>query len=126
MQDRGSLGHSAKNVAAHQTVAHLRCGSKLPLLLMVYCGNFHTTSNGCTHFFNDLLQRSLDTIVNTFDHTRTKFYTHRGAGGNHFCAGSQAGGFLIDLNGRGVTLHGQDLTDQSLGAYTDHVGHIGI
>ncbi len=33
---------------------------------------------------------------------------------------------LLDLNVGGVTLHGQDLTDQPLGAHTDHVGHIGV
>ena len=46
--------------------------------------------------------------------------------GDHLGTGAEAGGLFIDLNGSLIAGHIQDLSDQTLGAHTDHVRHIGI
>ena len=126
MQHRGRLRHRAQDVAAHHLVADLGGGGEVPLLLMVQGGDFHAPGDAGAHLLHDLLQRALDAVVDALDHARAKLHAHGRAGGDHLRAGSKARSLLIDLDGGGIALHRQDLADQALGAYTDHVGHIGV
>ena len=43
-----------------------------------------------------------------------------------YSARTQAGGLLVDLDGGGVAVHGEDLADEALLTHADHVGHIGV
>ena len=126
MEHNGRLLNCAQNVAADDLIAHLGHRVELPLLLVVHGGDLHAAGDAGTHLLHDLLQRTLDSVINALDHAGAKLHAHRRAGGLHLGAGAQTRGLLIDLDVGGVTLHGQDLTDQALGADTDHVGHIGV
>ena len=126
MEHHRRLGDGADDVAAHHLVANGGGGGELPLLLLVQGGDFHATGDAGAHLLHDLLQGALDAVIDTLDHAGAQLHAHGGAGGLHHGAGAQAGGLLIDLDGGGVALHGQNLADQPLGAHTDHVGHIGV
>ena len=73
-----------------------------------------------------LLQRALDAVIDVLDHAGAQLHAHGGAGGHHLGARAQAGGLLVDLDGGGVAVHGEDLTDETLGTHAHHVGHIGV
>ena len=126
VEHNGSLGHGADDVAAGDLVAGLGGGGEVPLLLPIHGGNLHAAGDVGAHLLHDLLQRTLDTVVDALNHAGSKLHAHRSAGGDHVGSGAQAGGLLIDLDGGGVALHGQDLADQTLGSHADHVGHIGV
>ena len=126
MEHNGRLLDRAQDVTADDLIAHLGHRVELPLLLVVHGGDLHAAGDAGTHLLHDLLQRTLDAVINALDHAGAKLHAHRRAGGLHLGAGAQTRGLLIDLDVGGVTLHGQDLTDQALGADTDHVGHIGV
>ena len=102
-----------------------RC-RKVPLLLPVQGGDLHAPGDIGSGLLPDLLQGTLDTVVNVFNNAGAQLHAHGRTGGLHHCAGAKAGSLLIDLDGGRVTLHGEDLADQALGSYTDHVRHIGI
>ena len=75
---------------------------------------------------DDLLQRTLDAVVNIFDDAGSEFHAQGRAGGLHLRPRSQAGGLLIDLDGGPVAGHRQDFADQPLIAHADGVLHVGV
>ena len=65
-------------------------------------------------------------VVDIFNDARAQLHGQGGAGGLYHRAGAQAGGLLIDLDGGGVAVHGEDLADEALIPHPDHVGHVGV
>src|SRR5699024_1155386 len=127
VEHHGGLGDGADDVAALHFIPGLGHGSELPQLLGVDGGNLHATGQAVApHHLHDLLQGSLDSIVDILNHAGAQLHAHGVTGGYHLGAGAQAGGLLVDLNGGGIPVHGEDLTDEALGTHTDHVGHVGV
>ena len=126
VQHNGSLLHGADDVAAADLVAGLCHRDKVPQLIGVQGGHFHAAGQVGAGLFHDLLQRTLDAVVDILDQTGAKLHAQGSAGGFHRGAGSQAGGLLIDLDGGPAAGHGQDLADQALVAHAHHIGHIGV
>ena len=69
---------------------------------------------------------ALDTVIDILQHTGAKLHGQRHTGRLDFRAGTETGGLLVDLDGRAVTGHIQDLADQALLADTHNVGNVGI
>ena len=127
MEHHAGLLHGAQHIAAGDLVARFGHGIELPFLFPVQGGHLYAAGQVVApRLFHDAFQRTLDTVVNIFDDTGAQLHGHGRAGGLHRRAGAQAGGLLIDLDGRGVAVHGEDLTDQALLSHPDHVGHIGV
>lgn len=99
---------------------------ELPLLLAVQGGHLDASCDGGAGDLHDLLQGTLNAVVNIFQQAGAQFHGQGCAGGNNFRAGADAGGFLVDLNCGGIAVHRQNFTDQMLFAYSDHVCHIGV
>ena len=100
--DAGLL-HRAQHVAARHLVARLGHGGETP-----------TSSPGpgrapprprgrllLPAFFTNVLQGTLDAVVDVLDQARAQLHGQGGAGGLHLRAGAQAGGLLIHLDGGG-------------------------
>ena len=126
VEDGGGLLDGADDVAAHHLVALLGGGHEVPLLLPVQGGDLDAAGDGGAGDLHDALQGALDAVVDVFDEAGTQLHGQGGAGGLHRRAGTQAGGLLVDLDGGGVAVHGEDLTDEALLAHADHVGHVGV
>ena len=110
-----------------QRVAGLYGGNKLPFFITFQGRNLNTplqvVASGRLH---DIIQRSLDPVINTGDQARPEFHRQRNLHRFHRFPRSESGGLLIYLNGGFVSVHLNYLTDQTLAAYTDHVEHVGI
>ena len=127
VEDGVGLLDGADDVAADDLGAGLHGGGKLPLLLPVQGRHFHAAGQVVAlHLLHDDLQGTLDAVVDILNQAGAQLYGQRGAGGDHFRPGTQAGGLLVNLDGSGIAGHGEDLADQALLAHTDHVGHVGL
>ena len=126
VEHHSGLLDGADDIAADDLGTGSDHGIKVPLLLPVQGRNLHTAGDVGAYLLHDLLQRTLDTVVDALDHAGAQLHAHGGAGGDHLGTGAQARGLLVNLDGGGVALHGQDLTDQPLRAHANHVGHIGV
>ena len=116
----------ADDVAAGDLVAGLGSGLKLPLFLTVQRGHLNASCDGGAGELHDLLQGALNTVVNIFQQAGAQLNGQGRAGGDYFRTGADAGGLFVDLNRGGVAVHRQNLTDQMLLAYSDHVCHVGV
>ena len=126
MFDRGRLLHGAKEVAALQDVTFLRRGHEFPGLFPGERRYGNASGDGVAGKLADLRQRTLDAVVDAFQHARSQFDGQRIAGRFDRCAGSQSGGLFIDLDGGAVARHIQDLADQVLFADPDDVRDVGV
>ena len=126
MQNRFGLRHGAQDVAGDDAVAHGGGGGKVPQLFTVQRRHLDAAGDVAAHPADDLLQRTLDAVVDVLDQAGAQLHAQGRAGGDHIGAGAQAGGLLIHLYGGSVTGHIQDLPDQLLGAYAHHVRHVGV
>ena len=100
---------------------------ELPDLVAVEGGNLHTAGEEvAAGLFDDLVQRTLDTVVDRADQSGSEFDGKRYLHGFNGLAGAEALRFLIDLNGSFVSVHFDDLADQTLLADTDNVKHVGV
>ena len=122
----GGFLDGADDVAAGDGVTDLGGGDEVPLLLSVQRGDLDASCDGGAGDLHDLFQGTLDAVVNIFKQAGAKLNGQRSAGGDHFRAGADAGGLLIDLDRCGVTVHVQNLADQVLFAYSNHVCHVGV
>ena len=120
------LGNGAQYVTGRHTVADPGHGSELPQLLPVQRRHLDAAGDVGAHTAHDLLQRTLDAVINILDQAGTQLHAQRRAGGDHIRAGAEARGLLVYLNGSPVTGHIQDLSDQLLLAYAHHVRHAGV
>ena len=126
MQHRGGLLNGADDVARVQLVAGLRNGLEMPFLFVVEGGHVDTSFEVGARDLHDLVQRTLDAVVDRADQTGTELNGERSAGGLHGFAGAESGGFLIYLNGGAVAVHFYDFADQTLPADAHNVEHIGV
>ena len=126
VEDGGGLLDGADDVAALHLVAGLGGGLEVPVLLAVQGRDLDAAGNGGAGDLHDALQGPLDAVVDIFDQAGAQLHRQGGAGGFYRRAGAQAGGLLIDLDGGGVPVHGEDLADEALLAHADHVGHVGV
>ena len=122
----GGFLHGTDDVAGHHRVARFHRGDKVPLGFTVQRGYFHTALQIVAHRLHDRFQRALNTVENAADQTGSQFHAQRRVGGFHRFAGSQPGGFFIYLNGRAVTVHFDDLADQTMLADAHNIKHIGV
>ena len=76
--------------------------------------------------FHNIVQRTLNTIIDTGNQTRSKFYGQRHLCGLYRFTRSKSRSLLIYLNRCLITVHLDDLTNQTLLAYTNHIVHVGI
>ena len=124
--DYGFLDGS-EDIAGLHLVAGLYGGNKLPFFITFQGRNLNpplqVVASGRLH---DIIQRSLDPVINTGDQARPEFHRQRNLHRFHRFPRSESGGLLIYLNGGFVSVHLNYLTDQTLAAYTDHVEHVGI
>ena len=127
MQNGGGLLHRTDDITADDLITGMGGGGKLPFSFTVQRGNLHTAGQViAAHFLHNGIQRALNSIVNVFYQSGAKLHRKRRAGGHHLGAGAEAGGLLVDLNGGGTAVHGQDLTDEALLTDTNHIRHIGF
>ena len=126
MEHHAGLLDRSDHVAALDLVAHLGHGGEGPLLLPAQGRDLDSAGDVGARLVHDLLQRTLDTVVDIFNEAGPQLHRQGGAGGNHLGARPQTGGLLVDLDGGGIPVHIQDLADQTLFAHADHVGHVGV
>ena len=98
----------------------------MPDALTVERGHLDAAGNVGAGQVADLGQRALDTVIDILQHTGAKLHGQRHTGGLDFRAGAKARGLLVDLDGRAVAGHIQDLADQALLTDTHNVGNVGI
>ena len=126
VQHRLCLRHGAQHIAACHGIADGGGGSKGPQLFAVQRRHLDAAGDVGAHAADDLLQRTLDAVVDVLDEARAQLHAEGRAGGDHLCAGAKAGRLLVYLNGGAVAGHIQDLSDQMLGAYAHYVRHAGV
>ena len=126
VQDGRRLLDGADHVAAGNGGAGLHNGIKVPHALAVERGHLDAAGDVRAGQVADLGQRALDTVIDILQHTGAKLHGQRHTGRLDFRAGAETGGLLVDLDGRAVTGHIQDLADQALLADTHNVGDVGI
>ena len=95
----------------------------LPSLLPVQRIHTDTPGDKRPRAVCDPFQRTLDTIKNVVDDTRSQRHRYRAAAGHHFFSGAQARGLLIDLHCGQIFVKGNDLAHQMLTSYIDHFAH---
>ena len=100
--------------------------NKLPFQISFQRRNFHTPLQTVARDFHDIIQRSLDSIVNAGNQPRSEFYGHWHFHGFHRLSRSESGCLLIYLNRRLVSVHLYNFADQSLLTYTHDIKHIRI
>ena len=126
VQDGRRLLDGADHVAAGDGGAGLHNGVKVPDALAVERGHLDAAGDVGAGQVADLGQRALDTVIDILQHAGAKLHGQRHTGGLDLRAGAKARGLLIDLDGRAVAGHIQDLADQALLADTHNVGDVGI
>ena len=125
--DQGRFFDGSDDVAGNYLVADLGGSFKVPFLFAVQRRYLDTAGQQIgTGDFHDLVQGTLDTIVDRSDQTGAQFDGKRHICGFYRFAGAQAAGFLVYLDGGLVTVHFDDLADQSFFGYADNVIHVGV
>ena len=124
VEDGAGLLDGAEDVARGDVLARLGDGDEVPLLLAVERRDLDAAGDGLAGEGADLGQGTLDTVVDVFQHTGAELHRQRQTRGDDLGAGAEARGLLIDLDGRGVSGHVEDLANEPLAADTDHVRHV--
>ena len=126
MQHGGGLLNGADDVACPELVADLGNGVELPLLVVVERGNVNASLEVGARDLHDLIERSLDTVVDSADKTGTQLNREGSAGGLNLLSGAETRGLLINLDRSSVAVHFYDFAYKTLFAYADNVIHIGV
>ena len=114
------------NITGANLIAKLNRGNKVPYTVTVECGHVDATLQIGAKLKADLLQRTLDTVIDVGKKSGAKLNRQRCSRGNDLIAAADACGLLIYLNRCAVAVHFDDLTDQTLRAYAHNVEHICI
>ncbi len=125
--NNGCLLDSSDDVTGFNLVADSRCSHEVPLLLLIEGGNFDTAGQPVRagHLHDDV-QGPLDTIVDGTNEAGSEVNRKGNLHGLDGLAGSETGRLFVYLYGSLVTVHLDDLADQSFLADTDDIVHIGI
>ena len=127
VKDYFSFLYSTDDVSAFYLCALGNSGNEVPLLLSVQRFNLNASLKQIgVGLLSDLLQRSLDTIIDTADQSGSQLYGHGNAGGYDRLSGTKSGGLLVYLNGSKIPVHLNDLTDQMLVRNAHNVEHVGV
>ena len=127
MLERGGFLDGSKDVSPPHLGAGGDGSRKVPLALPVQGGNLHPTGQVVgPSALGDLLQGTLDAVINHLDQARPQFHRQGRPCGLHRRARAQAGGLLVHLDGGRVPGHGQHLADEALLPHPDHVRHVGL
>src|SRR5699024_3814074 len=121
------LLNRSQYVAARHTVAD-RCGYlKFPQLIPLQRRHLDAAVQqiSARHTHN-IVERPLNSVVNTADQTRAELHSHRNSRGLNRLTRSQAGRLLSDLDRCPVSVNLYNLANQTLAADAHHIGHIGI
>ncbi len=122
---RGLLDR-AYHVAAGDVLAGLRHGIKVPDARAVERGDLHAAGYALAGQVAYLGQRALYAVVDVLQHAGAELHAQRQAGGLHLGAGAEAGGLLVDLDGRAVARHVQYFAYKPLATHADDVRHVGV
>ena len=114
------------DVTGHDGVACSDAGDEVPFLFTVQGRDFDTSLEVVPDHRADVLQRSLDTVVNCSNEAGPELYAQRSTGRHDFRAGAKSRSLFVDLDGRTVFVHFDNLTNQSLLANTNNVVHVGV
>ena len=126
MQHGGGLLNGAKRVACLHLVADLGDGLKVPFLFVVERGNVDASFEVGAGDLHNLVERTLNAVVNRADQAGAQLNGQRRTGGFNGFAGAETGGFFIYLNGRAVAVHLDNLANQTLRADAHNVEHIRV
>ena len=96
----------------------------MPGQVALQCRHFHAALQAIARNFHDVIQRTLNAVVNTANQAGPQLDAHGGAGALHRFTGPQARRLLIDLNRGLIAVHLDDLTDQAVTADAHHVEHV--
>mmetsp|Transcript_125902 Transcript_125902/g.187926 ORF Transcript_125902/g.187926 Transcript_125902/m.187926 type:complete len:462 (-) Transcript_125902:85-1470(-) len=114
---------SARDQRANGVVGR---GAERPGLLHVQ--RLHVDTSGDEHgsgLLHDDLQRTLDSVENLVHDTRTQHHRQRLTGTLNRVTNAETGGLLVNLDGGGISLETDDLSDEAEGSDTHKLVHSG-
>ena len=114
------------NITGAYLVTKLNSGNKAPNAFTVKCGHINTTLQIGTKLDVNLLQGTLNTVVNIGDKTGAKLNRQGCSRRNNLIAAADTCGLLVYLNRCAVAVHFDDFTDEVVSTYAHNVEHICI
>ena len=121
------LLHGAEDIAAGDHIARLCGRNEMPQLLSLQRRHLNASlQKVAVRHLHDIVQRTLNAVVNTADQTRSEFNTHRHSRAGDRSTGREARRLLVNLNGGLIAMNFDDLTDQILLSYMNHIRHVRI
>ena len=124
VKDGGGFLCLGNNRACTDDVTFLYGNVGFPFFFCVKRVNADTTGNIFSRGLGNLCQRSLDTIKNIVDDSRTKENGNSVSCSDNSFSGFQPCSFLKNLYGRHMFLKTDDFSNQFFGAYIDHLGDL--
>ena len=124
VKDRSGFLCLGDNRTCADDIAFFYCNVCFPFFFGVKRVNADTTGNIFSRGLCNLCQRSLDTIKNIVDDSRTKENGNGVSCSDHGFSGFQSGSFLKNLYGGHMFLKTDDFTYQFFRAYIDHLGDL--
>ena len=124
VKDGGGFLCLGNNRACTDDVTFLYGNVGFPFFFCVKRVNADTTGNIFSRGLGNLCQRSLDTIKNIVDDSRTKENGNSVSCSDNSFSGFQSCSFLKNLYGRHMFLKTDDFSNQFFGAYIDHLGDL--
>ena len=124
VKDGGGFLCFSDNRACTDDVTFLYGNVGFPFFFCVKRVNADTTGNIFSRGLGNLCQRSLDTIKNIVDDSRTKENGNSVSCSDNSFSGFQSCSFLKNLYGRHMFLETDNFSNQFFGAYIDHLGDL--
>ena len=121
-----SVSGTVHHVAADDLVSNFYRGSELPLLVSLERWHLDSARKIVAADLADVVERTLYTVVNAADKTRSELGAHGFARGFNSLTRTEARCLLIYLNGGAVAVHLDYLADKTLFADAYNVEHIGV
>ena len=112
-----------KDFAFFDLVAHLNLHGNIPFLVCIQRRNAAAFGNEGALFISDLLQRTLNTIIDIAQNARSQYCIQQIAGTDNFLTWLQAGRGFIYLNHDSIIINTDDFTKQFLFTDIDHLTH---
>ena len=124
VKDRSGFLCLGDNRTCTDDIAFFYSNVCFPFFLCVKRVNADTTGNIFSRGLGNLCQRSLDTIKNIVDDSRTKENGNGVSCSDNSFSGFQSRSFLKNLYGRHMFLETDNFSNQFFGAYIDHLGDL--
>ena len=126
VQNNGCFLHGTHYVACNQFVADLSHGDKVPLAVSVHAVYFDTAPDTRARLLHEDVQRTLNTVKNTFDKSRSKLHRQGRARAYDFVADLQSACFLVDLNAGFIAAQFDYFADKLFVGYLYNVVHFHV